>query len=298
MKYIFISLILFFILQSRECALLAYEGARLCFTRMVPSLFPFMLLSNIMIQLQIPQKLFQNNRTYCEFIGYTFGFPLGAKSSAALYENGDLCKEEAQYLLNTCNLIGPSYVLGYALPIFKIENKLPYIIGLFFIPFLYGKIVYLMKKSKMKPIEGKMKSKIKTNIRTNSLHSFSIALSKAIENSIWSLANLCSYVILCRVLIRIPVILLPELYRYLCPLVEINSGIQLLAEIMQTQSNNKFIIIYAMGCLCFGGLSCVLQTISAICDTDLSIRQYVLHKICLSIIVVLYFGIISYLGVF
>lgn len=91
-------------------------------TLIIPSLFPYMIISSMIISSGaanamgkiIPvSKAF--NLPYCAstpiILGALCGFPLGAKSSAELYEKGYLSKIEAEILISVANNTGPSFLV-------------------------------------------------------------------------------------------------------------------------------------------------------------------------------------------
>lgn len=51
--------------------------------------------------------------------------------------------------------------------------------------------------------------------------------------------------------------------------------------------------LWVLCILPFGGLSCIVQTYSMIKDTDLSITEYVMHKMILTAITVLYYLLLT-----
>lgn len=153
-------LLLFFLMLAypAESLYYAFTGLILWFQKMIPTLFPFMILSGIMIRMNLTEyfsmlltPLFRplfhvnGNGAYCIILGFLCGFPMGAKVIADLYEREKLSQEEASRLLAFCNNIGPIYMISFVLPILGLTKKLPYLFGMYGIPLLYG--IYLGYKS-------------------------------------------------------------------------------------------------------------------------------------------------------
>ncbi len=103
----------------------ASEGLRLCAELIIPSLFPFFVVSSLMARLGFPQLLGQRLRRPARklfgvsgdgatalFIGLTGGYPLGAAYLAELTEQGRLSPREAGRLLGFCNNSGPAFLVG------------------------------------------------------------------------------------------------------------------------------------------------------------------------------------------
>lgn len=126
-----ICLLAFSILSAPDTACsYAALALRLWFENMIPSLFPFMILSGLIVRLRLDNalsrpvypvigRLYRVNGNMCTamLLGFLFGFPLGAKTVAEQYRFGHLTKAQAQYLLTFCNNIGPVYLLSFALPL-------------------------------------------------------------------------------------------------------------------------------------------------------------------------------------
>ena len=115
----------------------AFTGLNLWFTKMVPTLLPFMILSGIMIRMNLTEnfvrllhpllyRLFGTSRngSYTMVMGFLCGFPMGARIVGELYEQQKLSREEGELLLHFCNNIGPIYFLSYVVPTLGIERPL------------------------------------------------------------------------------------------------------------------------------------------------------------------------------
>ncbi|MBD5551650.1 MAG: hypothetical protein HDQ96_10855 [Lachnospiraceae bacterium] len=134
---------------------------QLWFEKMIPSLFPFMILSGLIVRLDFSRlisapvypllgRIYKISKTMCTtmLLGFLFGFPLGAKTIAEQYSFGQLSKSQAQYLLSFCNNIGPVYLLSFALPLLSLSDdpensflKYAVIFIYFGIPLLYGLVL-------------------------------------------------------------------------------------------------------------------------------------------------------------
>lgn len=103
---------------------------------------------------------------------------------------------------------------------------------------------------------------------------------QSISAAIRSILTLGGYMILFNLLNLIPHVLWGKQVPLPAPLFEITGGLSLL----QAQAP-----LYSLLALSFGGFSCIAQTYSCIRDTDLSIVDYTLHKVLLTLLNALFY---------
>ena len=117
----FIGLIAF----PAQLAKSAVEGITLCLDVILPTLFPFFVLSTLLIQTGLAGYLGQwldkwmrplfNLNGACSMavaLGFIGGYPVGAKTTISLYEKGLCTQTEAERLLAFCCNSGPAFILG------------------------------------------------------------------------------------------------------------------------------------------------------------------------------------------
>lgn len=101
------------------------EGLLICSDAIIPSLLPFSIIINILLETAFFQT---NNTIVTKSIKYLFhlpaqaapilvignlaGFPLGAKTTLKLYQSNELSKETAEQLLMFCSNAGPAFIFG------------------------------------------------------------------------------------------------------------------------------------------------------------------------------------------
>lgn len=112
---------LLLIFDSKTAISGAQLGIDLCLKAIIPSLFPFFILSALIIQCKqsTPRwicRLFGIPETLgCILIpGLLGGYPVGAQSASQLYHNGSLSKSDAERVLAFCNNAGPAFLFGMA----------------------------------------------------------------------------------------------------------------------------------------------------------------------------------------
>lgn len=103
----------------------AEEGLTVALSTAIPSLFPFLVLSGLLVRTGAAHKLgrlfapvFQ--RLYGLpgeaagplLMGLTGGYPVGAQTARTLFDNKTLSREQAEHLLGFCNNTGPAFLVG------------------------------------------------------------------------------------------------------------------------------------------------------------------------------------------
>lgn len=101
------------------------RGLQLCASSVVPSLFPFMIISEIIVSsgmgksisrfiTPVTKKLFGvGEGGACAFLlGSLCGFPIGARAAAAMYDSGDVSDDELCRVMTFCNNPSPAFVIS------------------------------------------------------------------------------------------------------------------------------------------------------------------------------------------
>ena len=174
----FLILLLFF---SQECISLASNGLLIWYKNMIPSLFPFMVLSGFMVRSGLSLKIGQwmqpllgilfrlpSQMLYVIFMGFLCGFPMGAKIVADMLEKEQITRKEGEYLLAFCNNIGPLYMLGYVIPLFGYKNVWQVLGLMYLVPLGYGIFLRYFSHRNLIP----MKHSSFTYIKTKHNHSY------------------------------------------------------------------------------------------------------------------------------
>lgn len=281
----------------------SYEGAKrgllMWFDTVLPTLLPFIIISNLIIGMQITRILSKflypflrlifkvsPNGSYPILIGFLSGIPVGAKATADLVERGDIGKEEGQYLLSFCNNPSPMFIMSFiAISQLKqpsirfhllIINLLSAILGSF-VCFRMGSL-FKHKQKSINTLSIQELTSSTTNQDTSIKFDFGV-LDKAIMDGFEVLTKVGGYIIL----FSIPAEIISSLstVNYFIKvislgLLEITTGINHIAN-TSLDLNTKIILIVTI--TAFGGLSGMTQTKSVISNTKLSIVTYFKNKI-------------------
>ncbi len=269
---------------------LVNTGLTTWYKNMIPSLFPFMVLSGFLLRsglsLQISAilnpilgKIFRlsPNCIYIIIMGFLCGFPMGANVVADSLRLKKITKREAELLLAFCNNIGPVYFISFVCvtcPYFSLWITMPIMYG---IPLLYGLI---LRYTRYRDILYCTKNVIPNHfqyINKYDTYNYLDAFQESLQKAITSIVTLGAYMVVFNVL-QLPLYnsfyKVPE--KILCilkGLIEINSGISAIATFPEL-----YMIVYTIF-LPFCGLCCFFQTYAMIKDTPLSLRKYLLHKL-------------------
>lgn len=135
-----LGLILFFmaaiLLHPTVCAAGAASGLLIWFDSALPSLFPFMVLTGLIIRMNVLETLtsalarirwFRRGQLLFLFaagVGLLCGYPMGIRTVSELRESGQLSSEQASLLLSFVNQPGPMFILGYALPLCALTGEM------------------------------------------------------------------------------------------------------------------------------------------------------------------------------
>lgn len=269
------------------------SGLLLWFQTLIPTLLPFMILSNLMIRLDLIQnlttffapllyKLFRISPygCYCIFIGFFCGYPMGAKTTADMVNQEYISPIEGQYLLNFCNNISPMFLINFLVHGALKQPELLFvsafiIYGAPIILAILSNPFYRKKLPKDNSFYQKKASKVQINFEL---------VDTCIMNAFESITKLGGYVILFAILSGIiqalPFLPTPAKL-FLTGVTEITNGIQGIASASLSAPLN-FVLLFSI--TCFGGLSGVAQTNSMIQNSTLSILKYIGSKILMVLI--------------
>lgn len=285
------------LIYPKQALYFSLTGLTLWYEKMIPTLLPFMIITNLMIEMRLTSyfvsflrpilgPLFQlsDEGIYAMLVGFLCGFPMGARTIANLYQKEALTKKEATFLLSFCNNIGPIYFISFVLVTLQITDKTPYLFGMYGLPLLYGLF-----------LRHTFYRKTDTQIQTKVTRKSSPNLLEHLDNSIMSglsgIAKLGGYMIFFNLLNLVPYILFHSSKALLQTEQIINCLLEITSGIGRIQASNPFVVFILLP---FGGFSCIAQTYSMIRDTDLSIGNYVFHKIILTLISILYYIVLLF----
>ena len=258
---------LILILDSRSAAQAAADGVNTCIRTVIPSLFPFFLLSGYLTGGlrggKIIARIYRSPESCGGLLltGLLGGYPLGARLAAQQCRDGMLTKAQADRLLWFCSQAGPSFLFGIA--------------GMQMGDIRYGWLLWIVQILSALSVAWALPWQAAPESKQQ--FTKSVSLTVAMQNAITAMASVCGWVIIFSVVIyflkRWVLWILPEFMQILLSgLLELTSGCLVLGEI--DNLTHRFLAAAVM--LNFGGLCVMMQTFSV--ADGLNLRGYIYGK--------------------
>lgn len=248
----------------------AAQGIDICLKTVIPSLFPFFVISSVLSNSMQPGSgrwlrplgqlcgIPKGSETIL-LLGLCGGYPVGAKSLYDVYAANIIKKNDAERMLCFCNIAGPSFIFGIAASMFALKS-VPWF--LWFI-----QIASMILTASILP-----------NKSANQCQMPKTEKKKPMEQALKSMATVCGWIIFMRVLIslinsildgRLPQIL----FLMITGILELSNGCITLAD--YSDPILRYILMGQF--LSFGGICIILQIKTLI--GDLNIKYYIAGKI-------------------
>lgn len=263
------------ILDSKNAVQAAAAGVDICIKTVIPSLFPFFVLSIFLTGaladapfLQPVCRLFQAKEGSEGVLisGLLGGYPVGAQAAAEAWSKGRVSKQNANRLLMFCSQAGPSFLFGMIAAQFP-DTK-------------YGWMLWAVQL--LSAWSASRLTVVQNEQHTNSQEIRHITINEAIRKAIFAMASVCGWVIVFRVFLffldRWVLFVFPEPIRILITgTFELTNGCLALSGIQNVST--RFLCGAVM--LNFGGICVLMQTASVAQGLDLGcyIRGKVLQTV-------------------
>lgn len=271
------------------------DGLSLCANTVIPSLFPFMAISELLVASGIGKligKVFAvpmrflfgiSGAASCAFIlGVFCGFPVGAKTAVSLYDRGEVSRSEFERVLTFSNIPGSAFLsstVGVSLFADKsIGNAMfaSVFISALIIGF-FGKFIYKYSKNAAEPF-------IDTSSTTSQERRFEIKeFTNSISHAAQSMLTVCAFVVFFSAFVGVfenllASLSLPDTSKALAfGLFEITAGVSRAAALADRQTA---LLLCAFICG-WSGLSVHFQIMSVCTDKNrgISFVPYFLSKL-------------------
>lgn len=307
-------LLVFCIISPSDMINATKNGITLWFSIVLPSLFPFLILSDLIQKTAITRifskllspimkPLFKlpGISSFALFLGMTGGYPIGAKITSDLRKNNSISKIHARRLISFSNNSGPLFISGaigiglYRNPTIGLLLLISHYISAIFVGFFFR-----FYKSK----ENSKTSESNIQFEVIELSKLGQMLSNTIKKACNVVIIIGGFIVLFSIistilektgiLLFISKILMPKLpielsTSIITGILEVTNGVNKIAELSSISLFEKIIITSAL--VGFGGFSVHMQTLSVLSDSDIGVSTYFIGKTMQGIIS----GIISYI---
>lgn len=263
--------IIILIIDNKTVQDACIEGINTCLLTVIPSLFPFIFLTNcvcsflsgIKMPMLRPLGRLMGIPDGAESIlinAFLGGFPAGALSVSRYAEAGLLSSNAVSRLLPICNNAGPAFIFGMVAGMFPAPH--------------YGAILWFIQIMAVVVLSAVIKPLPCPAVRINEEDGF---LEKILSKSIRSITMVCAWVILFHILLMLAqkwfLYLVPPFVRVIASgIMELSNGCLMLEDIKTVSI--RFIVCSCL--LSFGGLCVTMQTISV--SKNISLRYYLLIR--------------------
>lgn len=269
---------LILILDSKTAIMGAGEGLSLCLKTVIPSLFPFFVLSGLLTSTLASIKIpflrpiagltgIPEGAESILITGILGGYPVGAGCIGAAYRRNQLTQPDAERMMAFCSNAGPAFLFGIAPNLFPSNWMAWAVWGIHILSAVAVGVLLPGGSTERSPVSA----------------STPISLPQALNRAVQSMASVCGWVVMFRIVLaflsRWIFWLLPEwLIAAISGILELTNGCIRLTEV----GNIGLRFLLFSGMLAFGGLCVGMQTVSV--SDGVSLRLYFPGKILQTLI--------------
>lgn len=281
---VFLILLLLF---PSVCVQGAASGLCLWLDTMVPTLFPFLIITNILRDYHgiplfehlfspILSRIFKTGSggAYPVILGCLCGYPMGAKAVCDSLSGGRIQPREADYLITFVNNPSPVYMTGYVcLYILGREDlRFPLLMIILTVPAITAFIIRRLPGNRHAPGPVLLAAQLS---RQNSGGSLNRCITDACDVLVKVGGFMMIFSVFSALIQQLPGIPAVAVC-IIAGLLEQTTGLALLkAQAISAEIKT----VLAMVFVCFGGLSILAQTYSIIHPQGLSVKKYIFGKI-------------------
>ena len=286
-------LLVWFLADAMQVRSFVSQALTLCAQCVVPALFPFMIVSSLLVSLGFGdlasvwlsgwmEPMFRVNGAGSSafLLGLVGGYPIGAKTTADLYREQLVTREEAERLLAFCNNSNPVFlisVLGIG-----VFGSVRTGVWLWLIHIGSALLTGLLFRGRGHP--GRRRRR--TGAQSFRSARLATAFVGAVRSSLWGMLSVCAFVVFFYVLAQPLASLGPHAGPLLVGLTELFSLTPLL-------ESTRFGFILAAGISGWGGLSVLCQTMAVLDGSGLSARPCFFGKAVQGILSALLAAVLS-----
>lgn len=272
----------------------AFQGAKrgllLWFQVVVPTLFPFLILTGLCVKLKVTDFLallfskplsrllrLSPSCAYPIITGALSGYPVGAKAVCDVWKDKKISLKEGSFLLGFCNNVSPMFFLNFVCiqALGREKDRFFLLLLLWISAILSALFLYPGRTYKT---ESRMENQVSGISPSPGLQG--LGMDSLIVDTAEILVKVGGYIILFSLFSNIFTVHVPapEKWKAVCSgILEITTGIHMLSLSDSLSASGK--LIFGMGLCSFGGLSALFQTKSVLGETPFSAKSYLFCKI-------------------
>lgn len=302
-------LLMYFVMLPEKASCATIESILLWANKVLPNVFIFGFISKIVINMSESKSIkpikkilksltISDNASNAYLISLVCASPLSIKCVCEMYEENKISSDDAQHLITLCSAVSPLFlystmgILMYQKRIYAISLLIVNYIGSYITSYIY-KLIYKKNYNPSTPLPI-----------TQSEISFFNLFTSAITNSASTAINIGAFVVFFSVVIKSlsDFNIFNEnslLFGILSIFTEITSGAAVLKN--HLQKNELLVMAVSYASVGFGGICFLMQNLSFITKTNLSVKRFVLFKLINSVvnavlgcIILLIFNFIKY----
>lgn len=304
--FITLSLLLLF---SKTNFSVVRESVNLFISNIVPSLFPFIFFTEIILKtdiINLLSKLFGNfiskifkiskDSVSSIIIGFLCGFPMGAKTVNTLYNENKISKKDADILLSFVNNCNPAFILStIGIAVFNnlvigIILLISHLTSSILIGIIYSRKYISTNNIIHKKVQNYNNSSNKCYNNSNNI-SFFYIIRTSILNSFVTLGNILGFIIIFNLLSNLTIVFLEKINISNCitaivsAIFEITNGCNKISMINIDYTTKICMVSFALG---FSGLCILAQIYSTIFEQGFKftplLKSKLIHGILSTII--------------
>ena len=276
-SFIFVMIFLiFFFSFPREISNGVSEGFNVCKNVIVPSLFPFLIMSSFVVKSGlsdyenkitrfISEKIFRLPTATLPVILMSFigGFPVGIRMAGELYNQGKINSKSAERLSLFCVNAGPAYVIN-AVGMMMLENKKAGV--LIFISLTLASIFTAIFSGFF------YKETANKNIKNSLRKNFSDSLVESVSDSVFSMLSICAWILFVSAFLPLIDKISWEFFRdFLKAFSEVTSGSIIFSE--------KYPAYFLAGVIGFNGLCVHCQLLPSLNKMKVRLSVFFISRI-------------------
>ena len=277
--------IYFLLVYPGYCIEAAKDGLTTALYIVLPSIFPFMVISRFIISSglyytaskfigSIFEKAFGIDKQYAAvfLLGCIGGYPVGSIILSDLLNKKEISIKQAEHLVGICNNASPMFVIGTVGTLLLNNTSYGYI--LYTIHITSVCLCGIIMKAIFRP---RFSQKFcRYNVKCNS------PLTEAVTNSGANMINIASYIIIFSVISKFVTMILKEQNcSFILCLLEITNGIKYCIESSMPEVIKLSLISFSLG---FSGLCVFSQSRAIFGDSQISFSKYFFAKSIIAIL--------------